>query len=144
MTCRVFSGHCDQKTHQWQRRDGFRAWLNGILARLSGLPDPNGPFTPTELAQYIEGSVDVTIDKANQVVKLNYQSPKPQFAAQFLTLLVQTTNDYIKSQDRVVLRQYVNYLASQASTATNVAQRDAIDQHGIETAALAIEQRRDG
>jgi len=128
MSCRAFSGYCDQKTHQWLRRDGWRAWINGVLAKLSGLPDPNGPYTPTELAQYIEGSVEVTVDKANQVVRLNYQSPKPQFAAQFLTLLVQTTNDYIKSQDRVVLRQYVNYLANQASTATNVAQRDAIDQ----------------
>ena len=128
MTCQVFSGYCDQKTHQWLRRDGWRAWLNGVLARLSGLPDPNGPYTPTELAQYIEGAVDVTVDKANQVVKLNYQSSKPQFAAQFLTTLVQTTNDYIKSQDRVVLRQYVNYLSNQAATATNVAQRDAIDQ----------------
>jgi len=128
MTCRVFSGYCDQETHRWLRRDGFRAWLNGILAQLSGLPDPNGPFTTTELAQYIEGSVEVTVDKANQVVKLGYQSPKPKFAAEFLTLLVQTTNDYIKNQDKVVLRQYVNYLSNQAATATNVAQRDAIDQ----------------
>lgn len=128
MTCRVFAGYCDQKTHQWNRRGGWRSWLNGIMARLSGLPDPNGPFTTTELAQYIYGSVDVTIDKANQVVKLSYQSPKPEFAAQFLSLLVQTTNDYIKAQDRLVLRQYVDYLASQTAAATNVAQRDVLDQ----------------
>jgi LPS O-antigen subunit length determinant protein (WzzB/FepE family) len=128
MTCRVFAGYCDQQTHQWARRDGMRAWVNGVLASLSGLPDPNGPFTPAELAQYIYGSVEVTVDKANQVVKLGYQSPKPKFAAEFLTVLVQTTNDYIKNQDRTVLRQYVNYLANQAATTTNVAQRDAIDQ----------------
>jgi len=30
MTCRVFSGYCDQKTHQWLRRDGIRAWINGV------------------------------------------------------------------------------------------------------------------
>jgi hypothetical protein len=128
MSCLVFAGYCDQQTLQWRRRGGFRAWWNGVLARLAGLPDPNGPYTPIELAQYIEGTVDVKIDKANQVVKLNYESPKPKFAAQFLTLLVRTTNDYIKDQDRVVLRQYVNYLATQATQATNVAQRDAIDQ----------------
>ncbi|HWU56043.1 MAG TPA: hypothetical protein VN175_11125 [Rhizomicrobium sp.] len=128
MSCRVFAGDCDQTTHQWRKRSGWRAWLNGATARLSGLPDPNGPYTPTELAQYIFGAVEVTIDKANQVVKLRYQSRKPEFANQFLTLLVRTTNDYIKNQDRVVQRQYVNYLASQASITTNVAQRDAIDQ----------------
>lgn len=128
MTCRIFAGDCDQKTHQWRKRGGWRAWLNGVTAQLSGLPDPNGPYTPTELAQYIYGAVDVTIDKTNQVVKLKYQSRKPEFATQFLTLLVRTTNDYIKNQDRVVQRQYVNYLASQAATTTNVAQRDAIDQ----------------
>jgi len=128
MTCRVFAGNCDLKTHEWRRREGFRAWLNGVLASLVGLPDPNGPYTPTDLAQYIDGAVDVAIDKTNQVVKLSYEYPKPQFAAEFMTVLVRTTNDYIKEQDRIVLRQYVNYLANQAVQATNVAQRDAIDQ----------------
>jgi hypothetical protein len=128
MSCRIFAGDCDQKTHQWRKRSGWRAWLNGVTSELSGLPNPNGPYTPTELAQYVFGAVDVTIDKTNQVVKLRYQSRKPEFAKQFLTLLVRTTNDYIKNQDRVVQRQYVDYLASQAAIATNVAQRDAIDQ----------------
>ena len=98
------------------------------MARLSGLPDPNGPHTPTDLAQYITGEVVVTVDKSNSVVKLDYRSAKPKFAGQFLSLLINTTNDYIRIQDRSVLRQYVGYLSTQASEATNVAQRDAFDQ----------------
>jgi len=128
MSCRVFAGNCDQKTLQWRKRTGMRAWFNGVMAALSGLPDPNGPYTSTELALYIDGAVEVTIDKANQVVKLDYQSTKPKFATEFLSRLVQTTNDYIKSQDRAVTRQYVAYLTTQTSTATNVAHRDALDQ----------------
>jgi hypothetical protein len=128
MSCRVFAGDCDQQTHQWRKRKGMRAWFNGMMAALSGLPYPNGPHTSTELAQYIDGAVVVTIDKANQLVKLDYQSAKPKFAAEFLSRLVQTTNDYIKSQDRAVTRQYVGYLTAQTATATNVAQRDALDQ----------------
>jgi hypothetical protein len=128
MSCRVFRGDCDQKTLQWRKRTGLRAWFNGVLASLSGLPNPNGPHTPTELAQYIFGAVNVTIDKTSQVVRLDYQNSRPEFTAQFLNLLVQTTNDYIRAQDRAVVRQYVGYLANQATSATNVAQRDAIDQ----------------
>jgi hypothetical protein len=128
MSCHVFRGDCDQKTLHWKRRQGYRNWFNGLVAQLSGLPDPNGPHTPTELAQYVEGTVVVTIDKANSIVKLDYQNPKPEFARQFLGLLVQTTNDYIRIQDRDVLRQYVSYLSDQAAKATNVAQRDAFDQ----------------
>lgn len=128
MSCRIFAGDCDQKTHQWRERTGWRAQLNGITAALSGLPNPNGPHTATELAQYIEGSVDVTIDKVSGVVKLEYQSSKPKFAAEFMSLLVRTTNDYIKGQDREIVRKYVGYLTTQTAIATNVAQRDALDQ----------------
>jgi hypothetical protein len=128
MSCRVFASDCDQKTLQWRHRTGFRAWLNGITSKLSGLPDPNGPHTPIELAQYVESQVIVTTDKTSQIVKLNYLSSKPEFAARFMSLLITTTNDYIRLQDRSVLRQYVGYLTNQASQATNVAQRDALDQ----------------
>ena len=128
MSCRVFAGDCDQQTHQWRKRRGMRAWFNGLMADLSGLPDPNGPHTPIELAQYIEGSFAIVVDKTSQVVTLTYQSPKPKFAAEFTSLLVKTTNDYIKDQDRIVLRQYVSYLTSQTAAATNVAQRDVLDQ----------------
>ena len=128
MSCRVFRGDCDQKTLQWKHREGLRNWFNGLMARLSGLPDPNGPHTPAELAQYIDGAVVVTIDKTNSIVKLDYQNPKPEFAKEFLGLLVKTTNDYIRIQDRGVLRQYVSYLSGQAAQATNVTQRDAFDQ----------------
>jgi hypothetical protein len=128
MSCHVFRSDCDQKTLQWKRREGLRAWYNGVLAQLSGLPDPNGPHTPTELAQFIEGSVVPTIDKTSPIVKLDFQSSKPEFARQFLGLVVKTTNDYIRIQDRNILRQYVSYLSSQAAQATNVAQRDAFDQ----------------
>jgi hypothetical protein len=128
MSCRVFRGDCDQKTLQWSRRTGFQAWLNGITAELSGLPDPNGPHTSTELAKYIESQLVVTVDKTNPIVKLDYRSSRPEFAKQFVSLLVRTTNDYIRIQDRNILRQYVSYLSDQAALATNVAQRDAFDQ----------------
>lgn len=128
MTCRVFRGDCDQTTLQWRERTGLRPWFNGLLARLSGLPDPNGPRTPTELALYISGAVVPTLDKTSEVVRLDYQSPRPDFAVNFMNVLVKTTNDYIRDQDRVVLQQYVAYLTDQASRATNVAQRDALDQ----------------
>ena len=128
MSCRVFRGDCDQKTLQWRERSGMRAWFNGVLARLSGLPDPNGPHTPTELAAYIDGAVTIAIDKTSQVVKVNYQNQRSEFATQFLSVLVRTTNDYIKAQDRGVMRQYVQYITAQASNATNVAHREALDQ----------------
>jgi hypothetical protein len=125
--CRIYSSECNQVTHQWRERAGIKAWFNGILARLAGLPDPNGPRTAEDLATYIAGAVTTEENKNNSMVQIHYISAKPVFAAQFLAAVVKSTNDYIRAQSRDTQRRNVEYLTASAAKTTNVEQRLAID-----------------
>jgi len=128
LLCRVYRGDCDQVTHQWKDRTGVREWFRGALARLSGLPDPNvGPRTPVDLATYVTNTVSETVNKTNSIVALSFTDRRPEFAAQFLSQVVKTTNDYIRAQSRESQKRYVEYLTQSAAKATNVEQRMALD-----------------
>lgn len=129
LLCHTFRGECDAVTHQWKPRRGIREFLISAASRLSGLPDPNvGPRTATDLADYIGYRIVVTqIKKADAVYSLTYTNRDPKTAAQFLTLVVKATNDYIRAQNREMQERYVDYLTTSAAKATNVEQRQAID-----------------
>ena len=128
LLCRIYRGECDPVTRQWKERTGYRQWFSGMLARLSGLPDPNvGARTAADLAIYVTGAVGQVENKNNSVVTLTYVSGKPDFAAQFLSEVVKTTNDHIRMQSRETQKRYVEYLSESAAKTTNVEQRMAID-----------------
>jgi hypothetical protein len=129
LLCRVYRGECDPVTHQWKDRHGLVAWLGSTTSRLSGLPDPNiGPRNAIDLALYIGATVSVTqIKKTDSVNTLAFVHRNPEFAAQFLSLVVKTTNDYIRAQNRETQKRYVEYLSASAAKTTNVEQRQAID-----------------
>lgn len=126
MVCIINRGLCNPKTHVWQRRTGMKAAINAFLARVAGLPDPNGPLTVIDLAQFNTGAIAVTKDKATGLVTLSYFNPNPKFAADYLTLVLKTTNDYMREQDRATQRNMVEYVARRISTNTNVEQRQAL------------------
>ncbi|HKY18590.1 MAG TPA: hypothetical protein VJL82_06625 [Rhizomicrobium sp.] len=129
LLCRIYSGDCDPVTHRWKTRTGLKEWLTGLAARLSGLPDPNvGPRTAIDLASYIASQVIVTqLKKTDSVIALTYVNRNPDFAARFLSEVVETTDDYVRTQSRETQRRYVEYLSKSAAKATNVEQRQAID-----------------
>lgn len=127
MLCRIFSGDCDITTHKWAERTGFRETINLLLARLAGLPNPNGPRTAEDLADYLAGAVTTEENKNNSMVLVRYTHRNPAFAAEFLSAVIQCTNDYIRAQNREIQRRYVDYLSDSAAKTTNVVQRAAID-----------------
>jgi hypothetical protein len=127
LVCRIFSDQCDQTTRQWRPRKGTGPWLRGLLAKLQGLPDPNGPRTAVDLAHYIGDAIVPQQNKTNSLITIAYVNSDPQFASRFLMLVFHTTNDYIKDQDRIIQRQYVDYLSHRIATNTNVDQRSALD-----------------
>jgi hypothetical protein len=127
MVCRVYEGECDLSTRQWHMHIGLQEWLEGVLARIGRLPDPNGPRTPAHLATYIAQSVLNQQNKQNSIVVITYTHRKPEFAAEFLSRVVQETNNLIRRQDRDNQRHYVQYLTEAATRSTNVEQRQALD-----------------
>jgi hypothetical protein len=127
LLCRIYRSDCDPVTHQWHERTGVREFFNGLLAKLGGLPDPNGPRTEIDLALYLRGAVVPSINKTNSLVTLTFEHPRPEFAAQVLSAVVATTNDHIRAQNRDVQKRYVEYLSQNAAKTTNVEQRQAID-----------------
>jgi len=135
MTCRVYSGDCDITTGQWNIKIGPRQWLSAQLARLGGLPDPNGPRGVPELAAYITGAIGKEQNKQNAIVMLSYTNRKRDFSAEFLKRVVEETNNYIRALNRSNQRRYVQYLAVAAARSTNVEQRQAID-------SLLLQQER--
>ncbi len=135
MVCRTFGGDCDLKTHSWRKHTGFDAWVARLVARLGHLPDPDSPRTPLDLASYTQGQVTVTSDKTTHVLTLSMDTRDPKFTVTYLQTLVQSTNDFIKEQDRGVIQQYVEYLNRKLTTNTNVGQREALD-------SLLLEQER--
>jgi hypothetical protein len=135
MLCVLFRGDCDPATHQWRERTGIREWFSGILARLGGLPNPNGARTLDDLAAYVGGSVSVEPNKINSMVELRYTNRKPEFAAKFLSAVVKSTNDHIREQSRDTQKRYVEYLSNSAGKTANVEQRMAID-------ALLLQEER--
>lgn len=128
MVCRIYRGQCDEATHSWKDRTGLEPWFRGILARIGRLPNPNGARTVIDLADHNEGAVEVIENKKNSLVRLNYVNTDPKFAERFLSLVVKTTNDYIREQNRVNQRSYVRYLRDAISKNTNVDQRQILDQ----------------
>jgi hypothetical protein len=127
MLCRIYRGECDPVTHQWKERTGLREWVNAMLARLAGLPDPNGPRKIDDLANYIATSVIPEENKTNSLVSIRYSNSKPEFAAQFLAAVVTASNDYVRTQSRETQKRYVEYLSGSAARTSNVEQRLAID-----------------
>lgn len=129
LLCRVYHNECDPITHQWQPRSGVHEWIVSATSRLSGLPDPNvGPRSLLDLARYIAFNVVVNQPKKNDsLIELTYINRKPQFAAQFLSQVVKTTNEYIRTQSHETQKRYVEYLSGSAAQTTNVEQRQAID-----------------
>jgi hypothetical protein len=126
MLCRAYSGECDVASRKWSRHIGVREWFSGVMARLSGLPNPNGPRTTLDLAAYTLGAVAKQEDKRNSIVTLTYTHSKPKFAEEFLSLVVQETNNHIRRQNRDNQRRYVDYLATATAKSANVEQRQAL------------------
>lgn len=135
LLCRIYKSDCDPVTHEWRERTGIREFFSGLLAKLGRLPDPNGPRTEIDLAQFIRGAVVPETNKSNSLVTLSFKNTKPDFAAEVLSIVVTTTNDYIRMQNRDLQRRYVEYLSQSAAKATNVEQRQAID-------ALLLQEER--
>ena len=135
MLCRVFKSECDPVKHQWKKRTGIKETFNSMLARLAGLPDPNGPRTIQDLAAYVSGAVITEENKNNSMVMVRYTNSKPEFASEFLSAVIKSSNDYIRAQSRETQRRYVEYLSNSASKTTNVEQRMAID-------ALLLQEER--
>jgi hypothetical protein len=129
LLCRIYSSDCNLVTHQWKTRSGIRELVASLTARLSGLPDPNiGPRTANDLADYVAARVVVTqLKKTDSALSLTYVDRNPNFAAQFLSQVVKTTNDYVRTQSRETQKRYVEYLSESAAKTTNVEQRQAID-----------------
>ena len=127
LLCRIYHDDCDQVTHQWKERTGIKEWFNGMLARLAGLPDPNGPRTIQDLATYISNEVIAEENKKNSMVYLRYKNRKPEIAAQILAAVFKAANDYIRVQGHETQKRYVDYLTNSAIKTTNVEQRTAID-----------------
>jgi len=128
MVCVVYRGRCDRKTHTWKPRTGFDAAFAAFLARVAGLPNPNGPNTVADLAHYNFASIGVTKDKTSGLTTLNYFNSDPKFAADYLIKVLDTTNNYVREQDRATARNMVEYVAHRVATNTNVEQRTALDQ----------------
>jgi len=127
MVCRVYADECDLSTRQWHMHVGFKEWVDGIFARIGRLPDPNGPRTADHLANYITQSILNQQNKQNSIVVITFTHSKPEFAAEFLSRVVQETNNLIRRQDRDNQRRYVQYLAEAAARSTNVEQRQTLD-----------------
>jgi hypothetical protein len=128
MLCRVYRGDCNQVTHQWTERTGFWESVAAAQAWLGGLPNPNGPRTLSDLAAYTGGSVVATQNKTSSLVVLSYSHSDPKFAAFFLSAVVKTTNDYIRTQNREIQRRYVENVTQSIARNTNVQQRETLDQ----------------
>ena len=126
MVCVAFEGQCDIKTKKWRPRTGQDAWIAGFLARLAHMPDPNGPRTVNDLAEYIGSSITLEADKKTRLITISYSDANPKHAAQFLTDVVQAGNDYIKEQDQGISRQYVDYLSRELAVNTNLSQHEAL------------------
>jgi hypothetical protein len=127
MLCQIYMGECDPVTHQWHQRHGIHAWIDSFLARIGGLPDPNGPRSIDDLADYIAGSVTIETNKKNSIVVLSFKDRKPKFSAFFLSSLISATNDYVKFLNRDTQRRYVEYLSQASLKTSNVQQRETID-----------------
>jgi hypothetical protein len=135
MVCVVYRGLCDIKTHVWRPRTGSDAVINAFLARVAGLPDPNGPLTVVDLAHYNFSAIGITKDKTSGLVTLGYYNSDPKFAADYLLKVLDTTNNYVREQDRATARNMVDYVAHRVATNTNVEQRAALD-------SLLLQQER--
>jgi hypothetical protein len=127
LLCRTFRGNCDPATHKWRERTGIKEWMDGMLAKLAGLPDPNGARSIEDLAMYVGGSVPFMANKVNSAVEVSYTNSKPEYAAWFLSAVVKSANDYVRAQSRETQKRYVEYLSDSAAKVTNVEQRTAID-----------------
>ena len=128
MVCTIYRGLCDPKTHAWKERTGMQASFNAFLARVAGLPDPNGPLTVMDLAGFNAGAVVLTKDKLSGVVAMTFYNRDPKFAADYLLKLLETTNDFVRKQDHTTARNMVDYVAHRIATNTNIEQRSALDQ----------------
>jgi hypothetical protein len=126
MICRTYEGACDRKTRKWKRQTGFEAWMERVMSQVAHLPDPDSPRTAKDLAAYTEGNVFLSSDRTTHILTLSMESRNPKTAIFFLQALVQSTNDYIRQEDRATIQPYVDYLNQKLSTSLNVAQRDAL------------------
>ena len=135
MLCRIYRGRCDMETHEWHEVKGWDAWVASQLAGLAHLPDPNGKLSVHDLAVYVSVAVVPDPDKKTGMLTVTYADHDPKFAAEFLMDVINTTNDYIKAQDRAINLQFVDYLTRQLATTTSIAQHDAMSN-------LLIQQER--
>lgn len=126
MVCRTYSGSCDRKTRKWKKRTGFEVWMERVMSQVAHLPDPDSPRTPLDLANYTKSNVFLTSDRMTHILTLSMESRDPKFAAFYLKTLVQATNDFIRQEDRAVIRPYVDYLNRKLATNLNVAQHSAL------------------
>jgi hypothetical protein len=127
MLCTIYRGLCDPKTHTWKERTGMQASFNAFLARVAGLPDPNGPLTVVDLAAFNAGAIVFTKDKTSGLVTMTFNNRDPKFAADYLLKVITTTNDFVRQQDHATARNMVDYVAHRIATNTNVEQRTALD-----------------
>jgi len=123
LICRI-SPSCDHVTGQWFPRAGFRAALSRVVRTVLGMPikTTNKP-TPTEMAQMVQSRVTI---KGTGIMIMTMSDSDQTLVVTFLSRLIDTTNNYLKDNDRQSLRQYVNYLSLKLQRLDIVAQRESL------------------
>ncbi len=131
--CMIYESECDQATKQWHLQPGAMAAVRRTIRSALGIQDNEGRRNAADLKAFLEGAITIVRDEGTLV--LSFVDHRPDFAASFLGRLYQTTNEYLRVQDKQFLQQYIDYLAARRNTTTSLGSREAIQ-------ALLLEQER--
>jgi ElaB/YqjD/DUF883 family membrane-anchored ribosome-binding protein len=134
---RLFVAEWNPQARRWRESPSLLGGLReGLIAAL-GLPEFGWqPPDATRLQAYIAASVGVRQSVKTPLAVIGYSHPDPVFAVEFLQLLHETVDRYLREQQARRTRGNIDYLSGKLATATLAEQRQAL------VAALAEQERQ--
>lgn len=133
----IFANEWDAGAGQWREPFSLARGARGAVLGMLGLPrfgwqPPDG----TRLQAYIADSVSVRQSVKTPVVTLVHDFPERAFAAEFLTRLHKTLDQYLREQQAARTRGNIAYLSAELQEVTLADQRRAL------VTALAEQERQ--
>ena len=124
---KLFAGEWNAARGRWERPTGFLSTVSSAIKGMLGLPAVAWQRPDAaRLQDLLLGSVKRTRGDKASILTISIQSADPQFAAQFLTTLHQTTDDILRRNALLRSREYIDYIRLAIPQVKIVEQRAAL------------------
>ncbi len=122
---KIFAKRWDEQNQRWIPRHGVGEAVKSTLAAVLNIPRSE-TVNYYDLSNFIDGSITLVRQSESSVFQLSMRSSDPQFAEEFLRIMVIELSEVVRNRIISEKEQYIRFLEQEISRVDITSSRSAI------------------